>query len=147
MSDSQARTIAALLAGVAAESKNQAGRVGINGRAFVTGSHAYGTPTKASDVDLVIEITPEALAILEDLADAQKSGGSAGCRHTTPLRFGLLNLLCCRHADAYVAWQKGTEELIERKPVTRGEAIEVFTRLFGEAFPEPEAFPLEGGAS
>lgn len=105
--------------------------------AFLTGSHAYGTPTEDSDVDLVVLCSEADANILRRLAD------NAGKFLEIPvgdkvavlpndgcyaLRFGKLNLLACFTQSAYSAWSEGTEELVTERPVPRQEAVRVFDR-------------------
>lgn len=86
--------------------------------AFVTGSQVYGTPHDKSDVDLVV-LLPS--AVIEALRVHSEDKGT--------LRFGKLNVLALaegvvEHEEFYAKWEKVTQELIERKPVTREQAIE-----------------------
>ena len=101
-------------------------------KAFVTGSHAYGTPIEKSDVDLVVFMSEEDLKILQEVS------GSTG----NSLRFGNLNLLCVTDGDSYEVWLKGTRELREKAPVERTEAVAHFKSLrhqWGIVFPyKPE---------
>lgn len=86
--------------------------------AFITGSRVYGTPNDTSDVDLVV-LLPS--AVIETLRNYSED------KHT--LRFGKLNVLAldesqAEHVEFYQKWETVTNGLIERKPVTRDEAIE-----------------------
>lgn len=101
-------------------------------RSFVTGSQAYGTPTKSSDIDVVVYLSVddmERLAKANELdfgkvvTDYGEGVGSA-C-----LQFGKLNLICVSSEQSFEIWRKGTEDLIKRKPVTREEAVNHFTIL------------------
>lgn len=60
--------------------------------AFVTGSQAYGTATKDSDIDLVCLVSSETKQQLIDLA-----GG-------LPIRFGKLNLILETDTTKILAW-------------------------------------------
>ena len=98
-------------------------------RAFITGSRIYGTPSNRSDMDLVIYPTKKDLELLGTLAD--DTDGSASSEFPScSLRYGRLNLICAKNDDWFLAWWKGTQELIAQKPVTRQTAVETFTRLF-----------------
>jgi predicted nucleotidyltransferase len=99
-------------------------------KAFITGSRAYGTPREDSDTDLVVMVSPDDMRRLRSQADITEDdeGEYPEDGHTGVLRFGKLNLLCVTQPDDYEAWREGTAELIARRPVTREEAVEVFTR-------------------
>ena len=114
-----------------------------NKRAFVTGSRAYGTPRKDSDIDLVVFVTEADLKRLQDFcelsgheqAELDVEYISAG---GTPLRFGELNLLCVTDERKYNVWRKGTVELKRRvkrkgKSQSREHAIEFFRQLRKQA--------------
>lgn len=87
---------------------------------FITGSQAYGTPTKQSDIDLVVhsQNVPQVLVINSD------QGGS----ELGSVKFGKLNLIFANDKE-YDCWKEGTDLLIKRKPVTRDEAKAVFQKL------------------
>lgn len=116
---------------------------GENLRSFVTGSQAYGTPTEDSDVDLMVWVTSSDLNRLRGMADKKKptkdftgeeSQGSDGGPEADSLRFGKLNLIAVTWKEAFLAWQRGTEELIARRnggerSISRDEAIELFREL------------------
>ncbi len=89
---------------------------------FLTGSHAYGTPTPESDIDVACILSAEDFAFLRD--KAEKADGSNG----DSLMFGKLNLIVLNGEKQYAAWKAGTDELKARKPVTREEAIRVLER-------------------
>ena len=72
-----------------------------NQHSFITGSRRYGEASKKSDIDLVVMLQDENdYALLASLADSQ---GEITCEEEynglslTPLRFGILNLICCIH--------------------------------------------------
>lgn len=100
--------------------------------AFITGSHAYGTPTKESDIDLVVLLSDKdydkLTGIVEDTKDASWDGPELGY-DSTSLRFGSLNIICLTDNKAYVAWRDGTIQLKKEAPVTRERAIEVLSGL------------------
>lgn len=108
--------------------------------AFITGSRAYGRPTRASDVDLVILCSEATLRILKAQGDPQieraevtdSNPGTAGRDNglTASIRFGPLNIIATTDAIAYGVWVKGTEELRDKEqPVTREDAIAHFRAL------------------
>ncbi len=94
--------------------------------AFLTGSHAYGTPRVSSDIDLAVTITDKEASKLASLAD--HCDGSRG----DSLRFGKLNLIILEPKQ-FEAWRIGTQKLIAERPVTRERAIEVLTQCENEA--------------
>ena len=118
-------------------------------KAFITGSHAYGTPKKNSDIDLVVFISEEDLKALEKFAasvanlssDREIEGtlrlqevrddyvGSGG----TSFRFGGLNLLCVTDPIRYGVWLVGTALLKTQAPVDRETAVNTFAELREEA--------------
>lgn len=90
-----------------------------NKQPFVTGSRAYGSPKKDSDLDLVIIIENEQiLSLLKEISDTPDKS----------LRFGKLNIIACNER-AYDQWKEGTELLKKISPVTREQAIRVFEKL------------------
>jgi predicted nucleotidyltransferase len=102
-------------------------------KSFITGSHAYGTPRLDSDVDLVVLISPHAAEILashipEEGWDGEnhqvKNYGLPDEPKITNLVFGKLNLICLYNEKDFRNWKALTDDLIERAPVTREEAIE-----------------------
>lgn len=101
-----------------------------NFRPFLTGSHAYGTPNAGSDIDLVVLVNQPELEELRADADTELQ---LNCEYerqdAVSLRFGNLNLICCRDEAAYRTWRQGTEELKRRAPVTRRAAIEFMAAL------------------
>ena len=93
--------------------------------AFLTGSHAYGTPREDSDIDVVVLMNPEDVRTILGVVGPRSSDGSAADDCRVSLRFGNLKLLVMVHEDQFRAWQEATEELAARRPVTRAEAIRV----------------------
>lgn len=107
---------------------------------FVTGSMAYGTPDKKSDVDLVVLVSPGDLVRLESRADPSPGpkftgsdsdpGTAAGDRGLTrSLRFGRLNLIAVTCPIAFAVWVRGTADLKEESPVSRDKAVSHFRGL------------------
>lgn len=98
---------------------------------FLTGSHAYGIPGPKSDIDLVVLVNEDELGLLEDQADFDKSianqtedANYTRTAHTRSLRFGKLNLLCCKEEKVFEAWRIITWELKKKAPVPRDFAVE-----------------------
>ena len=75
-------------------------------RAFVTGSHAYGTPRPDSDIDL---------AVLAESPDVRVIAGRSGKSE--------INVVLFNNADEFAAWRKATESLKAKAPVVKEEAI------------------------
>lgn len=102
-------------------------------KAFLTGSRAYGTPREASpfstrsDIDLVCFVSFEDLATIVDAAGEYAQG--SGREHNVSMRFGPLNLILLSDHRDYDLWKDGTEDLKERKPVTRSQAVHTFETL------------------
>lgn len=126
-------------------------------RPFLTGSWAYGAPRlswgrfdedekdEASDVDLVVLVSPEDLEILiqeSDSSDDEK--GSYDFATSASLRFGRLNLVCVTNDADFQLWKIGTKALRRVKNLrfldadardedcdapTRDEAVAVFDQL------------------
>lgn len=103
-------------------------------KAFITGSHAYGTPHEASDIDLVVLMSPG------DMDKLARESGMDGWEElsadykipTACLRFGKLNIICVTEQVDYDVWKEGTEELMKQAPTTREVAKSVFQRLRSE---------------
>lgn len=99
-------------------------------KALLTGSYAYGTPTKDSDIDLVVLMTEDTLRELikhndnelrEDLDNYEPLGAN--------LKFGKLNLIAVTEYGLFKVWEQGTQHLIDRRPVSRDEAVEYLSGL------------------
>lgn len=89
---------------------------------FITGSRAYGIPTEDSDIDLVLPPNTnstfrQTLVMLSDTEDV-------------PINYGRLNLILTIEPKQWELWLQATTELIERRPVSRDEAVEHITALF-----------------
>lgn len=101
--------------------------------AFVTGSRAYGKPKVGSDVDLVVLVSKEDMAILKQTADPVATlHPEYGDIVSVPLRFGKLNLIVTTSAIDYGVWLKGTERLeamASHEPVSRATAVDLFKAL------------------
>lgn len=100
---------------------------------LLTGSRCYGAPRPDSDIDLVVFAPPLSRALFA-LEEAGIGQGVDVNRASFPLRFGVLNLIVCKTAEAHDAWAQGTEALVEeartsQAPVSRQRAVEVFAPL------------------
>lgn len=93
-------------------------------KSFVTGSRAYGTPRKDSDIDLVIFADNETAQLLAEQAANREQALGSGAPDDVSLRFGRLNLIVLTDEDKFDLWQKATQALIARRPVTREEAVD-----------------------
>jgi hypothetical protein len=96
----------------------------VAGTVLLTGSQVYGVPTEKSDIDVVLML-PQALVEFLELVSEQGSTPPG----STSLRFGRLNLIIPDDWKSLAVWKEGTEKLKKRKPVSRGDAIELFTQL------------------
>lgn len=99
-------------------------------RAFVTGSHAYGTPTKDSDVDVCIlancsarKFVSPLLANCDEFEDFDVN--NYGLTRGVSVKIGKLNLLVFSGEVEFFAWRDATAVLKSMAPVTRETAIEV----------------------
>lgn len=110
--------------------------MGVN--AIVTGSQVYGTPKHDSDVDLVILVSADDLALLKSLgeitvpvkgsdSDPGTTGRDDGLQAS--IRFGKLNLIATTCPIAYAVWVKGTDYLKRQKPGSRDNAAAYFRAL------------------
>lgn len=97
-------------------------------RAFITGSRAYGRPTKYSDLDLVIHTDQATKRALERYA---------GVEQDTPVYFGVgnkrINLIICETEEQMAVWKLGTAQLQlkreEEGPINKEYAKEFFMEL------------------
>ena len=97
--------------------------------AFLTGSHAYGTPHDDSDVDLVVLVTEEDFEKIRNLAEGPKEMDDQYVKNgSCSLRFGNLNLLCFFSRERYKKWKETTKDLMKRAPVTRRFACDFFSK-------------------
>lgn len=97
--------------------------------AFVTGSHAYGTPREGSDIDLVVRCSPEDRVLLAAVLGGFTTAVNAEAGYGVNLRSGPLNLILVEDQRAYDIWAEGTRILKEDAPVTREVACETFKAL------------------
>jgi hypothetical protein len=109
-------------------------------RAFITGSHAYGEPTAASDIDIVVLMTSkemfqlQALAEIMEIENEPHGRTSETSEHSVSIRFGRLNLIVCSQIAAFQLWKDGTDVCRQARPVTRDHAVHIFRRLRAERF-------------
>jgi len=97
--------------------------------AFITGSHAYGTPRPDSDVDLVVFV---GVNCCQKLCDLGQEGSRVLAEGDGKAFFGKLNLILVTDEKQFELWAKGTAELQLKaltKPVTRDEAKAHFTGM------------------
>ena len=93
--------------------------------AFITGSVAYGTPHKDSDIDLVVLIDEKNIKELQCKDESDLDGYG----RWNSIRFGKLNLICMTNKTHFDLWYQGTMELIAKAPVTREQAVEHLVKL------------------
>jgi hypothetical protein len=109
--------------------------------AFLTGSRVYGRPHDGSDVDLVVLVSEGDFERLRAAAEADDLEGRdtsyLARTSSASLRFGDLNVLCCRTREAYDVWREGTDRLVEMRrqdgPVDRDTATDLFQQLRRQA--------------
>lgn len=92
--------------------------------AFITGSHAYGTPNENSDIDL---------AILCSESDSQFLWRNIQDGFT--LRTGKLNILAFYNAKNFECWREVTNQLKAIAPVTREDAVAAFSAAGFKGYP------------
>ena len=86
---------------------------------FLTGSRAYGTPREDSDIDIcILDDTPD--KEFANLLWRMKDEGHASCR------FGKINFITTSDLETFSKWAEVTRQLIEKRPVSRSEAIQAF---------------------
>lgn len=109
---------------------------------FLCGSRAYGSPRDDSDTDVVVLVTESQVDDLIELADAEdEDSPDENCETydgstAFSLRFGSLNLICFTEPDVFNAWKSATESLIEKRPVTREQAVEAIQAAVALAYHE-----------
>lgn len=88
--------------------------------AFLTGSYAYGTPNKSSDLDLVLRT--DDLRLVELL---KKFSAMEGI-----IRYGKLNIIVCTDDKEYLAWRCGTESALSlNSPMNKEAARREFNKV------------------
>ena len=93
-------------------------------KAFVTGSRVYGTPTKESDLDLVIFCGADTSVMLMD-HDEVSQNEDAHVSAYQSVRFGRLNIILCGNEKEYSKWLRAKERCVQERPVTRKRAIAI----------------------
>lgn len=103
----------------------------MNDTALLTGSQVYGFPTEASDVDVVVLMTPEDAYVLSTLFGDGRDPTKQNDPHYPVFQFkvGKLNLIVETEYGRFEVWRRGTELLQVEAPVTRDRAVEVFQKL------------------
>ena len=96
--------------------------------AFITGSHAYGTPKEDSDIDLAVLVSEENASLL----------WAHGINEAGSIRFGKLNMVVFYNDENFYRWKKVNDALIKREPVTRDEAISAFQEAGFRNYPTKE---------
>lgn len=100
-------------------------------KAFITGSHAYGSPTKDSDVDVVLYCDKKTLTKLVELF----GDGPTNYKGTVKtIKSGKLNLMLCHNISEFEGWEKGTEVLKCVAPVNKEKATKVLDHFRGHMF-------------
>ena len=100
-------------------------------KSFLTGSHAYGTPNKNSDIDLVICMSKKEGLKLGELTQPDKGEQMRyGSSDLLTMRFGDLNLIVCLSDEVYAAWKVGTHEAKRKKPLDKTKSKNLFAQLF-----------------
>lgn len=97
-------------------------------KAFVSGSHVYGTPNEDSDIDLIVMMDESLAKWLYEMAETDDCSHTPACGSLS-VRFGKINLICCWEQWVYDLWFNGTSLLHGAKPVTRDTAIILFESL------------------
>lgn len=84
---------------------------------FITGSHAYGTPSKDSDIDICLLMSEEDSKFLWKITKENEM---------KTIKFGDINLIVFTKEKSFLNWKSVTDALIAQKPVTREKAIKEF---------------------
>jgi hypothetical protein len=102
---------------------------------FITGSQAYGCPTKSSDVDIVVLMKKEEALLLESLADDADMHHNYDTDMDLQIRFGKLNLIITWSRAVFAAWRIGTSEHRARHKQKQGRGInELDADLYTSSF-------------
>lgn len=96
---------------------------------ILTGSQAYGKPGKKSDIDVVMLLTKEELALFSAKAGECEDYVNLASGEEAALRFGNLNVIAVTDPVVFGIWQKGTAALRLKKPVTRTYAMNTLDKL------------------
>jgi len=87
---------------------------------ILTGSHVYGKPRPDSDMDIVMVLNEEALALLKSKADTW-----FGLPNGDSLHFGHLNVIATTDEGIYRKWVAAMYAARSERPVTKDRAIEL----------------------
>lgn len=87
---------------------------------FLTGSRAYGTPRPDSDIDIAVLFDQQ---FMDQFRSEWHDDDESGSGHSDSFIFDEINLITFTCQDEFNAWKEATAELIDRKPVTRVEAV------------------------
>lgn len=101
----------------------------MNNNAFISGSQCYGKPHEGSDVDLVIKTDESTAMFLGTIFPSDECSDTV--RGSISIRADKLNLIVCWEEKAYQVWLNGTQQLWQKRPVTREEAMATFDILRG----------------
>lgn len=95
--------------------------------AFITGSRAYGTPKKESDIDLCVLVDQQTKDRLTKLSKNKSE----------PVRFGNLNLVLVTTEEEFAAWKCCTATMVRNKVENKSPSSkETATRLIKERLRE-----------
>jgi nucleotidyltransferase-like protein len=103
--------------------------------AFITGSHAYGTPTEKSDIDLVVRVTKETRDRLIDLLAVELTSDNEYGDGVLQIKTGKLNLIFALTDAQFDAWKNSTQKLIMQAPVTREQAVTLIAAALAKTDP------------
>lgn len=107
-------------------------------RAFITGSRAYGKPTKTSDIDLVVFTDVPTAVTLAKLADGSP-------KDDQPIRYGRLNLVLVTDDKSWAAWFMATECMKNSgERYTKEEAAAVIDQYYDEIGGQRGQFMVSG---
>lgn len=90
---------------------------------FITGSHAYGTPTAESDIDLVVCVDNH--ADFDKLSDSPNKINNYGAVMYGKLNLILFDLSVPGEKERYDRWVLVHNMLMAMKPVSREQAVEL----------------------
>lgn len=104
--------------------------------ALLTGSVAYGNPTKDSDVDLVVFVTKEMQGTLCALFPEGESDYDGVAK---TIRCGRLQLILVTSESALRAWETFTRAMEAVRPVTREQAKAAGAIIRGHMWPREKS--------
>lgn len=112
--------------------------------AFITGSHAYGTPRPDSDIDVVVLVDGVTEYMIHKMSDVYDS------KKQTPCVFGKLNLIFCTDPISFTCWHMATMQMSndqKRANVSydKHEATEIIDSYFAQAGLPRLTDPQSGG--